>query len=217
MTVFISLFLRKKYDNLITVDLVCHAVPSPLIFAEYVKLVNKKYNDVLIDLRMRDKEKAGWSHLFSYKYKFRSGRIYVDPISIENWGKIYFSRLVDRPSCHACRFTNYNRPGDLTIADFWDDANNRQDIRSKDGTSLVMLNTLKGKYIFEQVKSKIQFWKISKDEAFQPCLMESTKVNNSREYFWTDYFNKGFEYCYNKYFKKSKKAFIKEKIKRFFK
>lgn len=115
-------FLIKKYDNLLTMDVVCHAVPSPLIFNDYISLVNRRLKGRLIDLNMRDKSTRGWSHTFTYRYDLADGRSLIDQDKTVNWGRIFFSKLIDRPSCHECKYTNLNRASDITVADFWDDA-----------------------------------------------------------------------------------------------
>ena len=86
----LKLFLRKPYSNLLMVDLICHSVPSPLIFKDYVNFVEKKNNKKLESIKMRDKEK-GWSHRFYYRYLFRDGTsIGSDTLNCEHWGRFYF-------------------------------------------------------------------------------------------------------------------------------
>lgn len=79
---------------------------------------------------------------------------YVDPEGLFNWGTIYFSNVINRPSCEACPYTNLDRVGDFSIADFWDENKLRPDIYSKEGTSLFIINTKKGQELFKHITDK---------------------------------------------------------------
>lgn len=210
----LNLYLKKTYKNLITADLVCHAVPSPLIFKEYVQFVNKKKQSKLIAIDMRYKRVCGWSHKFSYRYHFDASKSICNPSDITNWGHLYFSRLIDRPSCHKCKFTNFNRSGDFTLADFWDDAHNRPDLYSPKGTSLFLVNTEKGMKLLSDLNENLNLWPITHNEAWQPCLETATKSSSQRQLFWNEYKNKGFNFIYKKYFTDTYKVRLKRQIKR---
>jgi len=210
----LNLFLRKSYDNLLTVDLVCHAVPSPKLFQDYVSMINRKMNSKLISISMRYKRTRGWGRRYSYCFFFNDGRSVCDPINISNWGKLFFSQLINRPSCHDCKFTNLERPGDFTIADFWDDANKRPELHSNTGTSLFLVNSGKGLRLLDILKRYVDLWPITQQEAMQPCLECPTKVSPKREHFWRDYELFGFRYVYWKYFTDSYYIYIKKHIKK---
>lgn len=162
----LNLYLRKNYETLITADLVCHAVPSPLIFQEYVALINKKMRGKLRAIDMRYKRICGWSHRYSYKYSFDTCKSICDPSNISNWGRLYFSRLIDRPSCHACRFTNFCRSGDFTLADFWDDSEKRPELHSTDGTSLLLVNSDKAFKLIDEFSTALALWPVTQEEAW---------------------------------------------------
>ena len=70
----LNLFLRKKYSNLITVDLVCHAVTSPMLFSEYINYIEKKFKRKVEWLNMRDKFKTGWNHHFIMRIRFKGNK-----------------------------------------------------------------------------------------------------------------------------------------------
>ena len=213
----LNLYLKKPYKNLITSDLVCHAVPSPLIFKEYIKFVNKRKNAKLTSIDMRYKRLCGWSHRYSYRYAFDTCKSICDPSDISNWGRLYFSRLIDRPSCHDCKFTNFHRSGDFTLADFWDDAHRRPDLYSSDGTSLFLVNSEKGMSLLSSIKEYLDLWSITPEEAWQPCLEKATMKAPLRDKFWNDYRQKGFSFVYRKYYTDSYKKRIKNNIKKILK
>lgn len=207
-------FLMKDYPKLVTIDLVCHSVPSPLIFKEYIEYASKVLKNKVVGIDMRYKRTCGWSHRFSYRFHFENGKSTIDPLWVVNWGRLFFSELINRPSCGECQYTNLNRSGDFTIADFWDDDHKRPDIYSKDGTSLLLVNTEKGQRLFQEMKEQSSFWSISKDEAMQPCLRHQTAPNKEREQFWKYYHSCGFRKTYNLYFADSCYELVKKIIKR---
>jgi coenzyme F420-reducing hydrogenase beta subunit len=209
----LNAYLHKHYEKLLTVDLICHAVPSPKIFAEYVNFVNKKYKDTLIDIAMRYKQSCGWSHSYAYKYLFKSGKSLVDPLGLINWGRIYFSGCIDRPSCSNCQFANFDRVGDITIADFWDDLLLRPDLKSKKGTSLLMINSKNGVEVAEHLYDSLQFWDITEYEALQRSLIKPSDVSLQHEKFWTIYKKEGFEGTLKKMYPIKQTALIKKYIK----
>lgn len=206
-------FLIHDYKNLITVDIVCHSIPSPMVFEDYIKFVNNHFNDRLTNLQMRYKQKNGWSQQYSYRYVFESGMSYVDPEGLFNWGTIYFSHVINRPSCEACPYTNLDRVGDFSIADFWDENKLRPDIYSKEGTSLFIINTQKGQELFKHITDKINVWRISEREAMQPCLMRPTPSYIERKYFWKCYKKYGLEKAVKLYCVPSLRKKIRRKIR----
>ena len=216
----LNLYLKKSYETLITVDLLCHAVPSPLIFKEYVSLVNRKGKSHLQSIDMRYKQNRGWGGPFSYRYSFDNGRSICDPQNISNWGRLFFSRLIDRPSCHTCKFTNFHRSGDFTIGDFWDTQKKRPDLYSKDGTSLLLINTEKGMSYLPELYLFMNLWKITHEEAKQSCLVRPVASSPLRNVFWIDYkiwVGGTFKNIYRKYFSDSYTTRIKQYIKRILK
>ena len=210
----LKLYLRKVYTNLYTMDLVCHAVPSPKIFKDFKEYAEKKIGVRISAISMRDKAVREWLEPFSYRYHADSGKSMVDPPQVVRWDCLYFSQYINRPSCHKCRFTNFDRVGDVTVADFWDYDNKRPDLRDNRGTSLVIVNTCNGEEMLNNVSEVFAVYPISEDEAIQPCLASPTIANEKRERFWTYYYSNGFEKTYNKYFRPKRIVKVKKMIKR---
>ncbi len=207
-------YLRKNYEHLITIDLVCHAAGSPLLFNNYIEYMETKLKGRIRWMNMRDKSKWGWSHRFLQSVDLESGlKIYNDSNMI-SWWSIYYSHLANRPACHECQYTNYCRPGDITLADFWDDEQNRPELRSDRGTSLIIVNSNKGKIILDSIKD-LSLWEVTQKEAWQPCLEAPTPANIRRDVFWQVYLQKGYQYAFRKFFCVSKATLLKWKTKDF--
>lgn len=203
-------YLRKTYDNLITTDIVCHSVPSPKIFHEYLNMLQEHYNDKIVAINMKDKT-FGWGKE-CIRYDFKSGISEVNPPMIKPWVSMFESGLFTRECCFDCQYTNLDRPSDFTIGDFWDFEEKRPDIYSLHGTSIVLLNTIRSKEIFDSISSKLEKWAVSKDEYIQPRLQSPSKQNPEHNEFWACYENKGFLKAYNRYFVQSYLSKAKGKL-----
>ncbi len=207
-------FLRDDYPKLVTADLVCHGVPSPLIYREYLKLASHRNGHVVEWIDMRYKQVHGWSHHFSYRFHYADGTSEVDPLHILDWGRLMFSELVSRPLCGECLYTNLNRPGDFTLADFWDDDRLFPELYSTRGTSLCLVNSDKGEQLLSETEKVMDVWQITEEAAMQPCLHSNVRKNPRRKLFWDFYSIHGFEAAYEEFFVVSRFQGFKNWIKR---
>lgn len=108
--------LCKKNENLYLIDFVCHGVPSPRLVPEHIKYVEGAFGSKVKRYIPRSKI-AGWGH--NELFVFKNGKEeYLHPIT-QAYKTVFHKNLSIRSSCFNCPFTNFDRPGDLTIADFW--------------------------------------------------------------------------------------------------
>ncbi len=135
-------YLRKDYENLITMDLICHGVPSQPYFRAYVKdLLQKKKKMGITTFRFRYKPES----CCETQHEHHSNHVHVGfhnkdyYMTYFLWGKTY------RDSCYQCRYAGGKREGDFTIGDFWNNKNVRLPIDDSHGSSLILLNTWKAK------------------------------------------------------------------------
>lgn len=189
---YIGKSLRK---NLLLIDLVCHGVPSPYIWRDYIDYIEKKTHDEIIAVNFRDKRKYGWkAHKESFTFKHKS-----------LWEKGTYTNLFNkhimfRHSCGNCPFANLRRPGDITLADFWGWETVVPDFNKDDkGISLLLINTEKGTKIFNLIKEKIITQKVEIEQCLQPNLQHPSRINLKRDLFEKDYSKKGFKYIKKKY------------------
>ena len=184
-------FLIKPYDNLFTVDILCHGVPSPKIFADYVKFVKKYSMGHLSGIFMKDKT-FGWGYQDTRLFFHEGSTEFNSPLSCI-WNKIFYEHIVNRPSCHQCRFTNFHRSGDFSIGDFWGIEKSHPEFFSSLGVSLLMINTTKGEKYWERIKHKFEYIESNMCECLQPVLQCSQPESSERVLFWNDYKKFGFE------------------------
>lgn len=182
---------QKLRNNLVLVDIVCHGVPGPFLWRDYISYLEKKQGDEIVVVNFRDKELFGWgAHKESYKFKNGRGKM--------TFTYLFYKHIMFRHSCGNCHFCNTHRPSDITLADFWGWQNNVPDMNDDDkGISLVLLNTEKGQKIFEAIRVKLDARQVELRNSLQPNLCHPTLIHPKRLQFENDYIEKGFDYIYH--------------------
>ncbi len=132
-------YFGGKYDGLYTLDLICHGVQSPELFACYISRLEKKYGSRVTDFRFRDKAN-GWKKS-NVRVVFENGEELIMTRAECDYFR-YFDYL--RNSCYRCRFRGFRSAADLTVGDYWG-VETLTDLFSDDrGASIVLCNTAKG-------------------------------------------------------------------------
>ncbi|MBQ3191004.1 MAG: Coenzyme F420 hydrogenase/dehydrogenase, beta subunit C-terminal domain [Bacteroides sp] len=134
-------YLRKEYENLLAVDIVCHGVPSPKVWQHYLKSINDTKQRITY-LSMRDK-KDGWHR---YRMEIHAGKqvLYSGQAAYNTYSKGYLANLFLRPSCHACPARSGKSRSDITLGDFWGLQRYHPSFDDRKGTNLVLINTPQG-------------------------------------------------------------------------
>lgn len=146
-------FLGCVPERLITVDIVCHGVPSPLLFEKYMDYLGKKLNGKITGYSFRSKQKKGWGryYLVETAEKSKTADGLFDP---------YYNAFLNvktlRESCYSCKFANSERASDITLADFWGIEFLNPDFYDKNGVSLVLVNSEKGKKLWKELSESIE-------------------------------------------------------------
>ncbi len=169
-------FLEKDYENLYTVDLLCHGVPSPGLFQEYL---NHSYggSDKVADVEFRSRE--GWASLF--KVRLKNGEVKT----VYNDKSVYMQAFLQdinlRASCFQCQYSKLPRQGDITIGDLWAAARLNLSFEYKKGVSVVLTNNEKGSLLFQNAisgaKNKFYFQKLHGREMEQACNIKLLNEN----------------------------------------
>lgn len=206
----LKLFLGKSYDNLTTVDILCHGVASPQIFSDYVNFIKKHSVGHLKKMFMKDKT-FGWGYQENRLYFYEGSTEFNTPLS-RLWNQIYYDHICIRPSCHQCRFTNFHRPGDITLGDFWGIEKHHKDFYSTLGVSLFIINTQKGEELWENIKNKFDYIKSNANECMQPVLQYPQPESVDRKQFWLDYKKKGFDKVIQQRYNISNRILLKNYI-----
>jgi coenzyme F420-reducing hydrogenase beta subunit len=195
-------FLKKEYDNLYTMDIICHGVPSPGVFRDYIKSIERKKNKKICDFKFRDKT-TGWSRP-TRKIIFSDGCVDICLLQDDGFNRLYLMLdAILRPSCYECLFSGKERVADITVGDFWGVQEIYPDMFNNDnGVSVVMLNTQKGLELFYSINTNcFKAKRILLEEARRKNtpLNHSSKRYVNRELLFNDYNKYGIEYCIRKY------------------
>lgn len=209
-------FLRRDYDNLILLDLICHGVPSPGIFADYIKYCSKLRNKDVKYFLIRDNRER-WDNSFRSTLTFKDGKQEYNSMLTNLWNRIFFSELAIRKNCEDCKFANMNRIGDISLGDFWGIEAVNHEMYHKDGVSLILINTQKGEKLFSKINNKITSSIANTCEKEHPNLYHSIKQNPRRIEFMDDYITLGFPYIANKFFGYNRKLDFKIRLSMFVK
>lgn len=179
-------FLRKQYDNLITCDFVCHGVPSPKVWRMYLKEVTSEDNPATVtDVQFRNKDK-GWK-AFRYKMSYNH-RGKITTLSSHHDDNIYMRAFLKsislRPSCHDCRVKQCRSMSDITIADYWGIWVNHPEMQDNKGTSLVLIQTQKGKDVFDNIPVKSLETSYDEVLSFNQANVRSARPHPNRNRFF---------------------------------
>ena len=194
-------FLQKDYEHLYTIDLVCHGVPSPMVFKDYINWLENHINEPIRDIRFRCK-KSSWifynmginSHvekrkgnILKYSYE---GNYYSDP-----YIRLFLRDNMLRPCCYQCPYTAINRLGDFTIADWWNyKASTKEDKDfDKKGVSLIFCNTNKALDLAEKLDMHLIRRTIEDAIKTNKAFLSPFSKPSTRDLFWSDYKKMTFE------------------------
>lgn len=173
-------YLGKKYDNLITIDIICHGVPNNQMFQDYIALLEEKYKDKIIDFKFRDKTK-GWG--LTAKGYTAKGYTAIIPANLSSYYYMFLKSYIYRDSCYSCKYACKKRCGDITIGDYWGiekahpEVLNKNEYRLdyKNGISCLIVNTEQGAKVLEKYKNDLRLL----DSAFEKAEKENGQLNIS--------------------------------------
>ncbi len=177
-------FLGKHYNNLITVDLICHGVPSPKVWREYLQL--RSGNRGIKSISFRDKTQ-GWL-VFSLKIDFENGETHRKTLKEDLFMRGFLQDIYLRPSCYQCRFRGEHRNTDITLADLWGCKTIAPDMFDDKGVSLVLVQSETGADIWQAACSAMEIRELKTKEyqQFNKSLKTSVAQPGKRRKFWQD-------------------------------
>lgn len=159
-------FLGKEYDELVTVDIFCHGVPSPMIWLEYVHIIESKYMSSIKDINFRDKT-HGWKN-YSFSVSFADGQKEVEKKLDNEYMRMFLTDYILRPSCYDCKYKGLKRKCDITIGDAWGIEKIRPSYDDDKGVSLVIVHNKRGKKLLDTISRNCTLEKINVDDILPP-------------------------------------------------
>lgn len=151
--------------GLLTVDLICYGVASPVIWQRYVRLLERRYRGTLSAFSFRDKRSGDDGRSCSFRI---GGREYAGPLLRDPFCRSYFRNVNIRPSCFSCRYSTTRRQSDLTLGDFWGIEEVSPGFSDGMGCSAVICHTPAGKALWEEVRDRTQWFPCREEELANP-------------------------------------------------
>lgn len=206
-------FLKKDYQNLICIDIVCHGVPSPSVWKSYLMHIQSNASSKVCAASFRDKT-HGW-HNFSMKLVLENGKTLIYPNSNDAYMRAFLANYDLRPSCYRCAFKEHNSGADLSLADFWGIEHILPDFDDDQGTSLIIIGTPKGHQLLQNVAKQIHTIPVNYDDAlkYNPAIVRSVVYPKERKHYIRDSSKYNFPTLTNYYFSRKFIWRIKRKLK----
>lgn len=182
-------FLRKEYDNLFTVDFICHGVPSPGVWRKYLKeKIKEEFGShceegKVINISFRDKSISWEKYSFVLDFVHNGTKIRVQEEKFKNlYLRGFLADLYLRPSCHQCPTKELKSGSDITIADFWKIENVLPAFYSSKGVSCLIVNSNNGNNLLMNVKSLMDYKETEFDLVvnYNKALLHSSILKDKR-------------------------------------
>lgn len=206
-----SYLRQKKIDteNLLTVDLICHGVPSPLLWEKHLNSISCGRKPVFANFR--DK-RLSWGG-FCLTCRFDNGTEYSMEAGQDAYMQGFFANMTLRESCYTCQFKSVSRMADITLADYWGVEKYTPEMMDSNGTSAVMIHTLKGQQLFSKIKGQMRSEKVSLNSilAYNKPMVRSVVPHPRKEQFWKQAIKQEFN-CYENLIVQLLKPTLLEKL-----
>ncbi len=182
----LRLFLRKEYENLLAVDIICHGVPSPLVWRKYLgEKIQQGGLESIQSISFRNKN-TGWkNYSFQIEYNKNHLKSFFSEYASQNiFMKGFLADLYLRPSCYACPAKKLKSGSDITLGDFWGIQHIKPELDDDKGVCAFIINTRKG--IEWQNKLVIQKYKFDFTDVVKgnPSLVYSVDIPEKRAAFY---------------------------------
>lgn len=190
----LSKFLfKEEVSKLLLIDIVCHGVPSPKVYMDYLHWMEEKKKGSVSHIDFRNKTKFGWAEQVE--------TLTINGIDYDSkiYSNLFIRNLLLRPSCYRCPYKNMKHPGDITIADYWGIEQVIPGFSDNKGVSLVLVNTEKGDRWFRSVTDQLDYAECRIEDCLQPSLKAPAAIPPDRAAFWKDYEKNSFSYIVKKY------------------
>ena len=186
-------YLMRPYSNLITIDILCHGVPSPRFFKEYLNNLENRYGGKAASVSFRYKEKS-WKRLY-INALFYNGKRHFLYAGYDSYMQLFLSDKLQRQSCFQCPYNSLHRPGDITLGDFWGIGKSHYDFDDNKGVSMVLINNEVGKSIWDKISKHTTHFASDLETAIagNKVLVQHLPSRQGRDEFYADYVAEGFK------------------------
>ena len=189
----LRLFLGKDDPNLLCQDIICHSVPSPQVWSDYLAEQMHSHKSGIKNVQFRRKE-PDWEG-YHFRIDFEDGSSFDCPGSNSSYMKAFLNGLISRPACYSCPFKGLHRASDITLADFWGVRQVCPSAFYEKGTSLVLLHTQRGVDVFSRISGKISAREVDPIQAVSQNSAAISPCTQGKNYsrFWMRYTGKNLD------------------------
>ena len=143
-------YLGEKRKNVYLIDLVCHGVPSPLLWKKYIEHQEQKYGKMVF---ANFRSKVYGYHVATMETIFENHKKVRGSARTDLMSKCFFKNIADRESCYNCKFKTIERCSDLTIFDSWHASELNSSLKDDDsGFTNVLVQSNKGKELLKLIQ-----------------------------------------------------------------
>lgn len=153
-------YLRKPFDNLLTIDIVCHGAPSHLILEKYIAENEAKSGKTIDYVSFRDKPE-GWLRYHVTKH-YSDGSTESMPSDKDIYMRMFLCDKALNKVCYNCPYAHIPRQGDITLGDYWGVENHHREWPIDKGISAILVNTEKGQIALNTLNTEL----VLKEEPF---------------------------------------------------
>lgn len=176
-------FLGEHPENLLMLDLVCHGVPSPALFAAHFSLRQDQLGTPITKIDFRTKDK-GWGGFLNFYIKVETDEgAALTYAPLDAYYALFLANLSLRPVCYRCKFASTHRVGDITLADFWGVQKEHPELHDGRGTSLLLVNTEQGEQALQASQHRLRLKALAGVHPLPPNLVRPTPSPPLRETF----------------------------------
>ena len=208
-------FLKKEYDNLTTVDIICHGMPPATYLEQHIKSIEDKKKEYTHQLFFRDPKY--YTYTFTFTLKNIKGKEFYNKkvLTRDNYQLGYHRALIYRENCYSCNYARKERISDLTIGDFSGLGRFAPFEYDKHNVSCILENTDKGSALLKKLNGALSMFERPACEAFEvEKQLKSPSVKHSRRSIFEKVYRKtrNYELASNIALKEEKKKAVKTAI-----
>lgn len=207
----LNAYLGKTYKSLITMEVICHGIPSAHMLQSYIKLLSQKYNSEPITFNCRDKT-CGW-HTSSVKVQFKNGAVYRKPITVDAYMKGFLGNVYLKSACFNCSFRGFHSNADCMIGDFWGAEVELPDLDDNTGLSGVLVHNEKVINLLHLAGVELYDAKFDQILRYNRNILESPEASDLRPKFYECAKNGCYEDAIQLYFWEDVGQFLKRKMR----
>lgn len=181
----VKAYLGKSYSNLLTVEVFCHAVPSPKIWQVFLEAQKRMTGDII--KKVESRRNCNWrAYEIAIEFNSRNGVRYIRKFPA--WYAMFFKELCSRPCCYRCHARGFRSGADISIGDFWGIERAVPNMEDKLGVSICTINTHAGESAFNQIGMEVLTQRVTLAQASRvnKAIFSNEKVSKHRNRFMVE-------------------------------